>query len=406
MVTPVKVSLLVNSEIGPDIVAGPGREGYELAKSFFEKGLLGKVYCYSRSLNCDLPADKVVPFCRSWWKRRVFGLLNRVHRRYPVIRGRRRTEQWMDAFYARQLKAGESEILYCPKPLYPRSIRRAKALGMAVVVETSVLHPRFNLEVVGAERRRLGIHGAAGYTDERRVCNIEAALYACDKIFAWNSFVRDSYTRRGIPEDKFLGGVEFSPPGIDLAKYSPDADQSNDVFTVLHVSSISVIKGVQYLLDAWESLADEVDGRLIIVGPADRDMRRILAKRKIQSMEWVGRALDAVPYYKRASVFVSPSISDAGPRTVLESMACGTPVLVSDHCGASELVEQGENGFTYRYNDVQELAERLKWSCHNRARLTEMGRRARDAVSHYSVSNYSDEVERRLALVSGVVKCI
>ena len=299
MKRPLKVGLVVNAAIGPDIASGPGREGYEVAKSLIEKDLLGKIFCLSVADDCDLPADKVVPFCKSWMKRRAVGLLSRVHRRYPIVRGRRRIEQWMDAAFAGRLNSDVGDVLYCPKPLYPKTILRAKELGMRVVVETSVLHPRFNLEVVGAERDRLGLHGAAGYTDERRVRNIEKALERTDRIFAWSTFLRDSYISYGVPENKFLGGVEFAPPGIDTSRFSPDISQQNDVFTVLHVSSISIIKGVQYLLDAWESLADKIDGRLLIVGPADRDMRRILEHRKINNCEWVGRVRDPVTLARR-----------------------------------------------------------------------------------------------------------
>ena len=401
---PLKIGLLVNAMIGPGIGTGPGQEGYEVAKGLLERNVLGKVFCFSVTDDCDLPADKVAPYCRTWLKQRALGVLNRIHRRYPAVRGRRRIEQWMDASFARMLTREAGDVLYCPKPLYPRTIRRARELGIRVVVETSVLHPRFNLDVVSAERDRLGIRGAAGYTDEQRVRNIEAALQECDRIFAWNAFVRDSYVKYGVPENKFLGGGEFAPPGIDTVRFSPDATRQDATFTVLHVSSISIIKGVQYLLDAWESLADEIEGRLLIVGPADRDMRRLLAKRKIRNSEWVGRARDPVAYYRQASVFVSPSISDAGPRTVLESMACGVPAIVSDHCGVSRSITQGDNGFVYHYDDVAELASLIRWSCNNREQLRDMGKRARATVQGYSVMNYSGEIEQRIAAVAEAVQ--
>lgn len=404
MAMPLRVGLLINAMIGPGIGAGPGQEGYEVAKSLIARDALGKIFCFGMTDDCDLPVDKVVPYCRSWLKQRVLGILNRIHRRYPAVRGRRRIEQWMDAAFARMLTRDAGDVLYCPKPLYPRTIRRAGELGIRVVVETSVLHPRFNLDMVSAERKRLGIHGAAGYTDEQRVRNIEGAIAACDKIFAWNAFVRDSYIRYGVPEDKFLGDVEFAPPGIDTVSFSPDYGRQEGIFTVLHVSSISIIKGVQYLLDAWESLAGEIEGRLLIVGPADRDMRRLLARRKIRNAKWVGRASDPVSYYQAASVFVSPSISDAGPRTVLESMACGVPAIVSDHCGVSRSITSGENGFVYRYDDVAELASLIRWSCNNREKLREMGKRAREMVQGYSVKNYSSEIEQRIAAVAAAVK--
>lgn len=400
-----RIGLVVNEAIGDGVAAGPGREGYEVAKGLLERGRLGKVFCLDIAGRSVLPDTKVERYCRSRLKRRLIGLVARAHRRYPAIRGRRRIEEWLDAYYASKLTRDACDVLYCPKPLYPRTIRRAKELGIRVVVETSVLHPRFNLDAVDKERRQLGISGAAGYTDDKRVRNIEEALRLSDGIFSWNSFVRSSYLQYGVPEAKFLKGLDYAPPGIDTRLFSPNPGQEADVFTVLHVSSISVIKGVHYLLQAWERIADEIDGRLIIVGPADRDMRHILTSRKVRNAEWVGRVRNPVDYYRSASVFVSPSISDAGPRTVLEAMACGTPAIVSDHCGVSEVIRHGVNGFVYRYDDVSALASHIKWAALHPEQLKAMRACAYETGRRHQMSDYSSEIEQRIeAVVSAVTR--
>ncbi len=404
MEKPLKVVFVVNASIGPSIASGPGNVGYAGAKSLIEKGLLGKVFCFGVTDDFDLPAEKTVPYCSSWLKRQLLGLLSRIHRRWPAIRGRRRIEQWMDTFFAARLSGDDGNIMYCPKPIYPKTIRRARELGMRVLVETSVLHPRFNLDVVGAERKRLGIHGAAGYTDERRVRNIEKALDEADRIFGRSKFLRDSYMKYGVPRQKFIGEVDFAPPGIDINRFCPDEDEHAEEFIVLHISSISIIKGVQYLLDAWESLADTIDGRLLIIGPADRDMQRVLARRRTKHMEWLGRTKDTVSWYRQASVFGSPSLSDAGPRTVLEAMACGLPAIVSDHCGVSTAINSGENGFVYQFDNPEALASHIEWSYRNRDKLQEMGRKASKMVADYSLTDYGEEIEQRIAVLAESVK--
>jgi hypothetical protein len=92
MEEPLKVVFVVNDTIGPSIASGPGNVGYAGAKSLFEKGLLGKVFCFGMTNDFDLPAKKAVPYCRSWLKGQLLGFLSRIHRRYPVVRGRRRIE--------------------------------------------------------------------------------------------------------------------------------------------------------------------------------------------------------------------------------------------------------------------------------------------------------------------------
>jgi glycosyltransferase involved in cell wall biosynthesis len=135
-------------------------------------------------------------------------------------------------------------------------------------------------------------------------------------------------------------------------------------------------------------------------------MRRVLMKRRMPNVEWVGGTDNPADFYRRASVFVSPSISDAGPRTVLEAMACGVPSIVSDHCGIAGAIAHGDNGFVYRYDDVAELAQLLKWSYQNRTQLRDMGRKARAMVEGYNVHNYSREIEQRIAAVMEAVQLV
>ena len=398
----IKVALVVNVMIGPNLKAGLGKESYEVAMGLYNRGALGKVFCYGVTSDCDLPSDKIVSFCQSRIKRLALKWFDRLHKRYPVIRGRRRTEQWMDASYARKITSNAGDILYCPKPIYPRTVRRAKLAGLKTLVETSVLHPRFNMDIVNKERKRLGIRGTSGYTDAVRVCNIEETLEQADHIFAWSNFLRDSYTQYGVPIEKFISVNDFSPPGVDVKLYGITSNRKKQPFIVLHLSSITVIKGVQYLLDAWERVVDEIEGTLLLAGPVDGDMRQILRKRSVKGVECLGRINNPLECYRRASVFVSPSVSDAGPRTVLESMACGVPAIVSNHCGVSELIQPDVNGMVYRYDDVEKLSALLKWSYYNQKKLQSMGKNAYETVCDYSVESYADDVWQRIQIMAGI----
>ena len=112
------MSLVVNVMIGPDLKAGLGKESYEVAMGLYNRGVLGKVFCTGVTIGCELPAVKIVAFSQGRMKRLALKWLDRLHKRYPVIRGRRRVEQWMDASYARCVDADVGDILYCPKPFF------------------------------------------------------------------------------------------------------------------------------------------------------------------------------------------------------------------------------------------------------------------------------------------------
>ena len=270
---------------------------------------------------------------------------------------------------------------------------------MRVVVETSVLHPRHNLEVVTRERARLGLRGTSGYLDEGRVRMMERALAGADTIFAWSPFLRDSYLKYGLDPARVLTGAEHcEPPGVDIDRFRPAEEAgTREEFVLLHVSSITVIKGVQYLLDAWQSLRDRVRGRLLLVGPLDRDMKILRGRYADPTIEWTGAVRDPLAYYRRATIFVSPSLSDAGPRTVLEAMACGVPAVVSDQCGIASSIEPGVNGFVYQYDNVPALAGLIERCYRERELVRSMGTAARETVQGYSIGDYPGEVWQRLS---------
>ena len=66
-------------------------------------------------------------------------------------------------------------------------------------------------------------------------------------------------------------------------------------------------------------------------------------------------------YLREAGALVFPSIWYEGqPLTVLEAKALGTPVIVSDGCAGRECIVDGVDGFWFRRNDADNLAEALR----------------------------------------------
>lgn len=66
--------------------------------------------------------------------------------------------------------------------------------------------------------------------------------------------------------------------------------------------------------------------------------------------------------YSAADVFVIPSLEDNLPNTVIESMACGTPVVGFDVGGMPELIDHKKNGFLAKPRDLSGLLEGIDWA--------------------------------------------
>ena len=71
---------------------------------------------------------------------------------------------------------------------------------------------------------------------------------------------------------------------------------------------------------------------------------------------FLGAREDVRPFYAAADCLILPSRYDPFPNTALEAMAMGLPAIVSDRCGAAEIIEPGANGWVCRPDDVEGLA--------------------------------------------------
>ena len=103
-----------------------------------------------------------------------------------------------------------------------------------------------------------------------------------------------------------------------------------------------------------------------------------------EKVEFVGGVSDEelVKLYQRAAVTVLPSIdqSEAFGIVLVESMACGTPVISSDLPGVRSVYENNVSGFSVAPKDIKALAEKISYVLDNPDKAREMGQAGRNLV--------------------------
>jgi len=135
---------------------------------------------------------------------------------------------------------------------------------------------------------------------------------------------------------------------------------------ILMVSRIVPWKGHEIMLRAMPIIIKNKNScRLTIVG--DGEKKYVLKLQKLCRELGIGKNVSFAgkiphqklsPYYKKARVFIQPSLYEPFGITVIEALAHGIPVVASDTGGLPEIVKEGKTGFIFRAGNIEELARK------------------------------------------------
>jgi len=189
-------------------------------------------------------------------------------------------------------------------------------------------------------------------------------------------------------------------PGVDVHTFRPLERGEEKKKTglpdryVFCLSRIDANKGHDLLLSAFDLVRREVpDVHLVIGGgspqPKDTELevmtriKAIIEEKGLHDRTHViGYVPDElmVPSYQQAELFVLPSIFEPFGMTVLEAMACGTPVVASRFGGIREVISSGENGLLVDPSNATEFAEAIIQLLKDHKLAESMGQKGRHTI--------------------------
>ncbi|MBT8098422.1 MAG: glycosyltransferase [Gammaproteobacteria bacterium] len=211
---------------------------------------------------------------------------------------------------------------------------------------------------------------------------MKSVLRAADRVAVVSAAMLADANDVGVDGDH----VAIAPMGVDLSKLSTAA-ASTQRNGALFVGRLLESKGCKVLLRAWANIPPALqDNRLSIVGSGTQstELKALAAELGIaEQCEFIGAVPhdDLPDYYRRAALLVFPSTREEGlGLVVIEAMACGCPVLVSDVASLSGIVIDGETGFVCPKADVDALAARLTELLENPENHRAIGNAAAAAV--------------------------
>jgi glycosyltransferase involved in cell wall biosynthesis len=273
----------------------------------------------------------------------------------------------------------EAELVHVPAT-YPFTtspvLRRAHRMGLP-----SVLDFHFEPSPPG----RIGRYGAFAYRRwGPRAYNLAQAVLVRSRAYA-----EAAPSLERVPRRRW----RVVPNGIDPAHFRPDGPR-RDAGDLLFVGRLVPYKGVDVLLEAIARLRPRP--RLVVAG--DGPLRKQLqakAGHHYIDVEFLGRVDDAeLPaLYRGAAATVLPSVNrqEAFGIALVESMACGTPVVASDLPGVGDVARLG--GLVAPPRDPDALAAQLRRILDPDFALPRGAELARKAHAAYSWDAVTDRIE-------------
>ena len=199
-----------------------------------------------------------------------------------------------------------------------------------------------------------------------------------DTYIAVTNFARDKFIEGGLPAGKLTVKPNFllndPGPGDGSGGYC------------LFVGRLSQEKGLDTLLTAWQELGSRITLKIAGDGPQRETVER--RARTLNGVEYLGQCEHslAMDLLKRAALLIFPSEWYEGlPMTVIEAMACGTPVVASEIGSMKELIAEGLNGVLFPAGSAEGLIKRIEDLLSRPKTLFGM----RDSTRYHYQTNYT-----------------
>lgn len=264
--------------------------------------------------------------------------------------------------------------------------------------------------------------GAAFHTDGikgwilRRAagCLYKVTLRRCTRVFAQNKEIAETFVREGIVRSDLISVISGS--GVDTTSFECSAlPTGRPLF--LYLGRLLRDKGVGELVAAARLLKEtNPDARVLLVGdidpnPASFSAEEIETWRKEGVVEFGGFRADVRPLLRECTALILPSYHEGLPRSVVEAMSSGRPVVTTDVIGCRETVagagsrdawgvRQGDNGFLVPARSEKALAIAMMRLANDPALSARMGAAGRRIVEErFDVRRINEQMLRAMDLL-------
>lgn len=229
------------------------------------------------------------------------------------------------------------------------------------------------------------------------------ALKKSSCVFFQNEENQEFFVKRKIIKgrNRLLPGS-----GVNLEQYHLLDYPSDDTIHFLYIARVMKEKGIDQYLEAAEYIKKKYPNTVFhILGFCEEDFEKKLKELQDRGIiQYHGMQKDVLEFQKISHCTIHPTYYPEGMSNVLlESAACGRPVITTNRSGCREIVDDGVNGYLVKQQDSQDLIDTVeKFIQLNFEEKRKMGLTGRAKVENcfnrnIIVKAYIDEVEQVLA---------
>lgn len=181
------------------------------------------------------------------------------------------------------------------------------------------------------------------------------------------------------------------PNGVNIDELgtTPPPDQNTEYPVIISVGRLQRMKNYQAAINACALLKD-LNFEYHILGDGDEKpaLRKLIEEKRLANkVKLLGFQSNVAKHLSRSNIFLMPSYWEGFGLAVVEAMACGLPVVVSDVPGVREIVGQDQkSGFLVDPHDPVCIAERLRYLILSNKLRADMGAYNRVYARKYSIN--------------------
>lgn len=211
----------------------------------------------------------------------------------------------------------------------------------------------------------------------------------CDGIITNTHTIKKEYESFLPVESDFIkvifNGVEELKEDGDSFDFSPWISSVEEKpIIVLSTGRLAKQKGFKFLVEAAGKIVEQQNNVYFFLagqGRLEKELKRLIRKNHLEKRFFlIGFQEDISSLLRAADVFVIPSLYEGMPNSVLEAMSYKLPVVASNVNGVSELIKNGENGFSIDSGDVSQLIEKLNFLISDESKRIELGEKGHSFV--------------------------